>query len=525
VTGQSGVLVVGAGPTGLARALQAHDHGARVRVVERRLEAFRRSRAMIMHPRTLEVLRPLGVTDRLLARADTSPRVSLHLGTRTVPVDLADLDLPDTAFPHLSLLLQADVEAVLARALEGRGVRIERGTALVGVRNTPDGPEARLRTATRDEVLRSDAVVGCDGADSTVRGALGVGFPGGSYGREVVLADLDLAGDLAPGVAHVAVGRRGLLFLFALGERAPWRLLATRPVGSPKRSPDEQGNSVPDWQLQTLIDDAGLPAGVGEVAWSSRIRLQHRVAERYRAERVFLAGDAAHVSSPAGGTGMNTGIQDATNLGWKLAMAGHSSDAEALLGSYDPERRPVAQHVLALTHLIFWAESSTGAAASVLRGTLAPVLAPAFPWLLRRRRLVAETIRQLSQLQASYHASALSFDASARRSGRPRAGDRLPDAAVTVGRRSVRLHDLLARPGVHVFLDRSADDVTDGQLGTNVHVHRLASSPGTGLVAVRPDGHVGLTTAQADPAALGRWLALLGAGAEGRRGQEPPSIG
>jgi 2-polyprenyl-6-methoxyphenol hydroxylase-like FAD-dependent oxidoreductase len=188
------------------------------------------------------------------------------------------------------------------------GVRIERGTDLLDVRNTDDGPRACLRTSTGLEVVGCGAVVGCDGADSTVRAALGVGWPGGNYGREVVLADLDLVGDLVPGVAHVVVGRRGLLFLFAIGERATWRLLATRPVESTPRSPGGQGEVVPDRELQDLIDDAGLRAEVGRVAWSSRIRLQHRMADRYRIGRVFLAGDASHVSSPAGGTGMNTGI-------------------------------------------------------------------------------------------------------------------------------------------------------------------------------------------------------------------------
>ena len=241
---------------------------------------------MIVHPRTLEVLRPLGVTDDLLAHGDTSPRVRLHLGARSVPVGLAQLALTDTAFPHLTLLRQADVEAVLARALDERGVAVEYGTELVDLGETADGPRVRLRTRSGDEVAACTAVVGCDGVDSAVRAKLGVGWPGGTYRREVVLADLDLAARgaaaLESGTAHVVAGSRGLLFLFPLGERATWRLLATRPVRPDLPPAGRSGPAVPADELQLLIDDAGLPATITHVAWSSRVRLQHRIAERYR---------------------------------------------------------------------------------------------------------------------------------------------------------------------------------------------------------------------------------------------------
>ena len=143
------ILVAGAGPAGLALALQAHDHGADVRVIDRRPEAFRPSRALILHARTLEVLRPLGVTQALLARADTAPAADLRLGSRVVRVTLGDLALPDTAFPHLTLVRQMDVERVLAQALADRGVEVERGTELAAVRDEPGGVRAVLRIAGR----------------------------------------------------------------------------------------------------------------------------------------------------------------------------------------------------------------------------------------------------------------------------------------------------------------------------------------------------------------------------------------
>ena len=246
------------------------------------------------------------------------------------------------------------------------------------------------------------------------------------------------------------------------------------------------------------MDEAGLGAQITDLAWSSRIRLQHRVASRFRRGRLFLAGDAAHAYSPATGQGMNAAIQDAANLGWKLAFAASWPGSGALLDSYDPERRPVARQVLGMTHLVFWAEASTGpvrrAAARHARAARRPLV----PALIGRRRLVAEGIRVLSQLRVSYRGSPLSVEGTPRRRGGPRAGDRLPDETVTSAGRSIRLHDLLARPGVHILLDRDADRPGTLPPGPLVHVHRLASAPGRGLIAVRPDGYIGFRSQTAD---------------------------
>jgi 2-polyprenyl-6-methoxyphenol hydroxylase-like FAD-dependent oxidoreductase len=512
VTGPAGILVVGAGPAGLTLALQAHEHGAAVRVIERRPEAFRPSRALIMHARTLEVLRPLGVTQALLARADTAPAADLHLGRRVVRVRLADLALPDTAFPHLSLVRQMDVETVLARALADRGVEVERGTELLEVHDGPDAARAVLRARRAVQEALFGYVAGCDGPDSTVRTQAGIGWPGRPYPVEVVLADADLDADLGCDAAQVVAGRHGLLFAFRLGERAPWRLLATRPAGPDPQPFGQHGPPVPVAELQALLDDSGLDARITNLAWSSRVRLQRRVAERFSRGRLFLVGDAAHAYSPATGQGLNAAIQDAANLGWKLAFAASGQPpGEPLLGSYDRERRPVARQVLVMTHLAFWGEASTDPLMSAVRGRLAPLAAPLVPVLAGRRRLVAAGVRLLSQLGVTYRRSPLSVEGTPRPRGGPRAGDRLPDATVRSGGRSARLHELLARPGVHVLLDRDAgslDGLPDAPL---VSVHRLDSSPGRGVIAVRPDGYVGFRAQAADARQVGAWLAGVGA--------------
>jgi 2-polyprenyl-6-methoxyphenol hydroxylase-like FAD-dependent oxidoreductase len=510
VTGPARILVAGAGPAGLALALQAHDHGADVRIIDRRPEAFRPSRALIMHARTLEVLRPLGVTQALLARADTAPAADLHMGSRVVRIRLADLALPDTAFPHLTLIRQMDVETVLAAALTDRGVEVERGTELAQVREAPGAVRTVLRSRTKAEEAIFGFIAGCDGPASTVRAQAGIGWPGRAYAVEVVLADAELDANLTGGAAHIMAGRRGLLFAFRLGERATWRLLATRPAGADPLPFGQPGPPVPATELQALLDEASMGVQIGSLAWSTRIRLQHRTAERFRRGRLFLAGDAAHAYSPATGQGMNAAIQDAANLGWKLAFAASQPGGSAiLLASYDRERRPVARQVLAMTHLAFWGEASTGRLPSLMRGTLAPLAAPLIPALMSRRHLVAAGIRLLSQLAVTYRGSPLSVEGTPQPRNGPRAGDRLPDKTVTSAGRTLRLHELLARPGVHVLLERDADRLDDVTSGPMVHLHRLTSAPGRGVIAVRPDGHVGFRCQTADANQLTAWLAHM----------------
>ena len=504
--------MAGAGPAGMALALQAHDHGAVVRIVDRRPEAARPSRALILHPRTLEVLRPLGVTQALLARADIAPAADLQLGSRVIRVTLAGFALPDTAFPHLSLIRQADVERVLAQALADRGVEVERGIELVSVREGPGGVRAILRSPAAAEQARFAFVAGCDGPASTVRAQAGIGWPGRTYPVEVVLADAELDGDLPGDAARVVAGRWGLVFAFRLGEQATWRLLATRAASPGQSPPGQLGPPVPAAEVQALIDEAGLGARIAELAWSSRVGLQRRVADTFGRGRLYLAGDAAHAYSPATGQGMNAGLQDAVNLGWKLAFAAGQAGDGRLLDSYDRERRPVARQVLAMTHVAFWAEAALGPVPSALRGRLAPLAAPLLPALTGRPHLAAEAIRVLSQLGVSYRHSPLSVEGTPRRRGGPRAGDRLPDQFVTSAGRAIRLHDLLARPGVHILLDRDADPLGTMLPGRFVSIHRLTSSPGRGLIAVRPDGYIGFRGQTLDIGQLAAWLARLRAG-------------
>jgi 2-polyprenyl-6-methoxyphenol hydroxylase-like FAD-dependent oxidoreductase len=252
---------------------------------------------------------------------------------------------------------------------------------------------ATLQTESGLETVVCDFVACCDGPESVVRRSAGVEWYGGGYRQEVVLADVELDTALAPGAAHGFAGRRGLVFVFALGERAMWRLLVTVQAGHDQAHFGQPAPGLTRFDLQELRDGAGLHARITHLAWSGRYRLQHRLAERMRQGRIFQVGDAAHAFSPATGQGMNTGIQDAINLGWKLAFAPTAADREGLLDSYDLERRPVARATLVLTHIAFWFEASTDPVAALLRSVLTPLSASAASALLSRRWLGAEGIR------------------------------------------------------------------------------------------------------------------------------------
>jgi 2-polyprenyl-6-methoxyphenol hydroxylase-like FAD-dependent oxidoreductase len=517
VTGnETDVLVIGAGTTGLTAALQAHACGARVRIVERRSQLTRPSRAMMIHPRTLEELFPLGVTDELLASGDASPRAEVHLGSRVISADLDRFGLRGTSFPRLLFIRQTHVEAVLAGALAARGLEVEFGVELVDLKRHGEGVVAILRHDDVADEVFCRYVAACDGPASTARGILGIPWRGGTYDREVILADLELARGPTEGVAHVVIGRRGLLFLFAIGESAPWRMLATRRTDSSDDLPFGQpGPPVSADVLQRMVDEAGLPARIARVAWSARVPLQHRIASRFRVGPVFLAGDAAHSHSPAGGQGMNAGIQDAVNLGWKLAFAARAAirggDAETLLDSYERERRPVDRRIRALTHLLFWAESGTGPLPTFGRGVLAPLAAPAVPALLRRRRIPAAALRLLSQLSVRYRRSPLSVDGAAGISRALRAGRRLPDGLVLCRGHRTRLQQVIARPGIHLLLQRDAGDPDHRSLGPGVYVHRITNWAGRGMIGVRPDGYIGFRSGVVDDERLHQWLTLVAA--------------
>ncbi|HEY7174455.1 MAG TPA: FAD-dependent monooxygenase, partial [Micromonosporaceae bacterium] len=386
------------------------------------------------------------------------------------------------------------------------------GTELVALDATGECPRVTVRGQDGVEEDEYVWVAGCDGATSTVRGLAGIGWSGSAYRHDILLADVELSGSMRADSVHLGLGRRGLCLLFPCGESAAWRLLATRPTNTSTTEAGQFGPPLPRAELAQVLAEARIPARISDVAWSSRIGLQHRLAESYRRGGVFIAGDAAHVNSPAGGQGMNTGIQDAANLGWKLALAPKSARLEELLDSYEQERRPVARSVRRLTDVVFLAESSTDPLTAWVRGSIAPHVGKLLPTVMGRRRLVAHGFRLAAQLGVGYRRSVLSVPPSPWWARGLRPGDRLPDADVTVDGRTARVHEAIASPGVHLLIgpDGSVPIVNRD----TVSVHRVDAPQWPGVIAVRPDGYVGLVADSVDDIALRRWLLMVGAANE-----------
>jgi 2-polyprenyl-6-methoxyphenol hydroxylase-like FAD-dependent oxidoreductase len=545
---QADVLVVGAGPTGLTLAAQVHALGARVRIVDRQPDRVHESRALAVQPRTLEVLRGLGIAQTLVERGNDTSRLQMHAGERVIAVRLFDVGLEDTAYPFLLFISQTETEAVLNEHLAEQGVRVERGVELLEFQA---GQEAVLCTVRhRDEGterLHARYLVGCDGAHSSVRQGAAIPFEGGAYPQTFVLGDLEVDGDLERDVGHAFLGAGGMLFFFPLGRPASWRMLGLRPPGGEDVRDRPQ---PPLAELQAIADAfAGGKLRLRDPVWLTYFRLHHRHAARYRAGRVFLAGDAAHVHSPAGAQGMNTGIQEAWNLGWKLALVSRGIADEALLDTYETERRPIGRFVLRFTDRAATIATSESPVVRLLRTQLVPRVAPL---VLRSSKLRAYGFRTLAQLRIHYRDSPAVQEGEPALSRGPRAGDRLPDARIARNGPTGWLQDAVAAPSFHLLLcgpadGWDADHLTALQDSYNglLAVHRLGRHAAPGALhdrdgqafarlgvdraaqyLVRPDGHIGFRSAGTELGGVTGYLAhwLPGAGPEpDRSGHEAPT--
>ena len=531
------VLVVGAGPTGLTLASQLARFGVRFRVIDKQVDRAHESRALGVQARTLEILQTLGLGDTLVSRGSHTTQLRLHVDRgEPATLDLGHVPRADTRFPFILFVGQPQLEGVLAGYLAESGAAIERGVELTTARPEAEHVVCTLRHHDgRHESICARYVAGCDGAHSDVRKMAGIDFEGGAYPQNFVLGDVE-ADNLERGAIHAFGAGNGVAMFFPLGHPATWRVMAMDAGRrQPQSSPDEVVSTQPLSlaELQTMIEEPTFGSvRLSDAAWLTRFRLHHRQASRYREGRMFLAGDAAHIHSPVGAQGMNTGIQDAWNLGWKLALVAQGRANPSLLDSYQAERWPVGRILLRATDRLFgaFAQSVSGhPVMSPIRKLLVRrVVAPA----LSRPRIRSAAFHFVSQLGVHYRTSPAIAEGEPRLHAGARAGDRLPDAPLEHDGRRTFLQREVAGPSLHLLLcgDVSAWRVEQlNQLEQN-YADLLAvttvggSDDGATLVdtegqalrqlgvrdhaqyVVRPDGHIAFRCAGADLAAATAYL-------------------
>jgi 2-polyprenyl-6-methoxyphenol hydroxylase-like FAD-dependent oxidoreductase len=492
-------LIVGAGPTGLVMAHELARDGIQCRLVDKAPHRAMESRAIAIHSRTVETFELMGLADAFLSAGHRIGGVNVHGESgRIAHVAFAMLE---TRYPFVLGVPQDQTERILEERLARLGVRVERNTELISLAQRQSGVSVRLRTGNQVEEVETDWVLGCDGAHSTVREQLGIAFSGATYPEHFVLADVKVAGGLDHAEAQVWLQREGALAFFPLPEDR-WRLIII--------------NSPPDWhdeptvaQCQALVDEHGLDRlRLGDPRWTAVFRIHRREAARFRNDRVFLLGDAAHIHSPVGGQGMNMGIQDAFNLAWKLSLVLRNGGDPQLLDSYEAERKPVDEAVIRQT------DRATRLVS--LQGTVAHFIRDHMMSLLTQIPAVAERLGEgLSGLAVNYQRSPIVEEHAPGTAG-PAAGDRAPDAPLVAAKdgESLRLYDLFAEHRHVLLLLGDGPEAIPSSLlrypETVFAAHRVAL-PGTsggdyvdreGILAqrygstpavyvIRPDGYVG----------------------------------
>jgi 2-polyprenyl-6-methoxyphenol hydroxylase-like FAD-dependent oxidoreductase len=497
----SDVLIAGAGPTGLVLALWLTRQGVKVRIIDKTAGPGTTSRALAVQARTLELYRQIDLAEAVVANGHRVLVGNFWVkGARKAGISLSALGAGVTPYPFLQIFPQDEHERLLIARLEALGVAVERGTELVRFVDRADGVLAQLRGSDGSEQdCEARYLAGCDGARSKVREVIGTGFPGGTYPQVFYVADIEASGPALNGELHVDLDEADFLAIFPLSGQGHARLIG----------------AVRDASAETLtfadVSDRAInhmKVAVGKVNWFSTYHVHHRVTQQFRKGRAFLVGDAAHIHSPAGGQGMNTGIGDAINLAWKLAAVLKGRAPDALLDSYEAERIGFARRLVATTDRAFTFASGEGRLADFVRTRIAPVVIPAAFSFDAVRRFAFRTV---SQTMLNYRGGPLSQGAA----GRVHGGDRLPWAVVDGVDNFEPLSSLDWQ--IHVYGSASRELAAwCAQRNLPLHVfawrddHERAGLARDALYLLRPDTYVALADTSGSPAVLDRYVSDQG---------------
>ena len=508
------VLIVGAGPTGLMLANQLGRRGVRALIIDRHAGPTLQTRALGVQARTLEIYAHLGIAERALELGKRATGANMWVeGRRAARVPLGDIGRDLSPYPFLLILGQDDNERLLGDALGHQGMAIHWNTELVGLAQKTDQVTTTLKQP--DGSIREVTaawVAGCDGARSAVRDLSGILFEGAPYEQVFFVADTQVTGPMAPDELNVYLWREGFHLFFPMRGTDHWRVVGIVPPALRRRDDLTFDKVVP-----SLCEEAGSGLSFQACQWFSTYRIHHRRAERFRDRRCFLLGDAAHIHSPVGAQGMNTGLQDAYNLAWKLALVVSRRAGAALLDSYENERIPVAQRLLRSTDRAFVLLASDSWQAGLFRTRVMPRLLAFAMGLDRMRKLAFRTI---SQTGIHYRNSPLSETLAGLPDAAPRAGDRFPWLRLKLLANGP-IEDLFGklddmRFNLIVFGQPSDPGEVPG-LGDLLRIHAVPSDPSNdrelaraqipqpSFYLLRPDGHVGFAGIHLEAAAAIRY--------------------
>ncbi|WP_447739666.1 FAD-dependent monooxygenase [Pseudomonas laurentiana] len=497
---QTDVLIVGADPTGLVLALWLTRQGVCVRVVDKSSGPGEASRAMAVQARTLELYRQLDMAEAVIDAGYKTPAMNMWArGHHRARIPLVDAGREVCAYPFVLIYPQDRHERLLVQKLQSFGVDVEWQTELLAFEEGDSHVSALLKHADgREERCTAAYLAGCDGARSLIRHQIGSGFEGGTYKQLFYVADVRVTGVEPAGEAHIAFDKSDFVLLLCYGEKDQYRLIGTVR--------DERAEHPEHLTFTDVGHDAinGLNLQITDVNWFSTYRVHHRVTDHFRRGRAFLLGDAAHVHSPAGGQGMNTGILDAINLAWKLAAVVKGRAPDTLLDSYQIERQAFARTLVETTDKLFTFVTAQGGFADFVRTRIAPIFASV---AYKSENVREYLFRVVSQTTLNYHDSPLSQG----KAGEVQGGDRLPWLP---GGTTDNYASLAAiQWQVHVYGEAKAELsqwCTKHGIALHVfawtHAYEKAGVARNATYLLRPDTYVALADPEGEASTLSRYF-------------------
>jgi len=509
---QTDVIIVGAGPTGLSLACQLIRYGIDFVIIEKNEGVTPFSKALGVHARTLEIYEQLGLAKEAVAKGTIAGKIRLlEKGEIVGEVDLSNIGEGLSPFPFMLVLEQSENERLLYKYMQNHRREVLWKHELQSLTQNESGVTANVRnSAASTQVIEGKYLVGCDGPRSPVRNALGLAFEGSTFARFFYVADVLIDWKFSHDALHGCLARNSVLAFFPLPGEKRWRIVGAYPEGLEKN----EGEVLYEEIEARIKQESQIDLDITRVDWFSTYKVHTRHVEKFSSGRCFLAGDSAHIHTPAGGQGMNTGIQDAYNLAWKMALSLKGPADERILDTYNEERLPNAERLLHTTDRMFNLAAGTDWFLNVIRTTVFPPMAK---FILSLDSIKKRFFPLISQIGINYRDSSLSvhddddeFEV--------RAGDRLPYFLVD----GKSIYDQLREPKFHLltFSDGEGDYEKQTSESTRTWAHILdhetvpiyphvaeifgVSKPFT--VLLRPDNYIGFISADTSPNRMEKYL-------------------